>query len=87
MVLRPWQHLRLGYTLRSRKRPEPCRGQKEWQRLPVKYPGTMLLLQDFQPGGPEQLTGADDPRHALQQNGGLADTWYPDDGDSLRRHS
>ena len=31
----------------------------------------------------KQITqsGADDPRHALQKSGGLADLWYMDDGD------
>ena len=43
----------------------------------------MLLLQNFQPGGPEKFTGADDPRHALSENGGLADFWSLDDGDIL----
>ena len=32
---------------------------------------------------PEKLTGADDPRHTLQENGGLADFWCLDDGDIL----
>ena len=36
------------------------------------------------PGGPEKITGADDPRHALQENGGLADFRYLDDGDIFR---
>ena len=30
---------------------------------------------------PEKLTGADDPRHALHGNSGLADFWYLDDSD------
>ena len=29
------------------------------------------------------LTGAHDPRHALQKNGGLVDQWYMDDGDIM----
>ena len=37
----------------------------------------------FQLGGPEKLAGADDSRHVLQTNGGLADFWYMDDGDIL----
>ena len=32
---------------------------------------------------PENFTGADDPWHALQKNGGLADLWYMDRGDVL----
>ena len=31
----------------------------------------------------EKLTGADDPQHALQKNGGLADLWDMDDGDIM----
>ena len=30
--------------------------------------------------GPEKLTGAHDPQHALQKSGGLTDQWYMDDG-------
>ena len=41
----------------------------------------MRKISNFQTGGPEQLTGADVPRHALQENGGLADPWYMSDGD------
>ena len=33
--------------------------------------------------GPKKLTGAHDPRHVLQKNGGLADQWYMDDGDIM----
>ena len=40
-------------------------------------------VQNFQLGGPEKLIGADDPRHAMQENGGLADFWYFDNGDIL----
>ena len=31
--------------------------------------------------GQKELSGAHDPRHALQRNGGLAHQWYMDDGD------
>ena len=31
----------------------------------------------------KKLTGADDPRHALQGKGGLSDLWYMDDGDIM----
>ena len=34
-------------------------------------------------GWPTKLTGADDPPHAPQDNGGLTDQWYVDDGDIL----
>ena len=43
----------------------------------------MILLQDFQPVGPEKFTGANDPWHALKEIGGLADFWFFDDGDIL----
>ena len=35
----------------------------------------MHRIHNFQLGGPDQFIGADDPRHALQENGGLADFW------------
>ena len=38
---------------------------------------------NFQLGGPEKLTGADDPQHALQKNGGSADLWYVHIGDIM----
>ena len=38
---------------------------------------------NFQLGGREKHTGADDPRHVLQKHGGLADLWYMDDFDIL----
>ena len=43
----------------------------------------MQQIQDFQLGGSEKHIGVDDPRCALQENGGLADQWYSDDGDIL----
>ena len=43
----------------------------------------MRETANFQLGGPERPPGADDPRHALQKKGGLADLWYTDDGDIL----
>ena len=43
----------------------------------------MQIVSNFQLDGPDKLTGADDPRHALQENGGLADLWYMDDGDIM----
>ena len=33
----------------------------------------MQRVSNFQLGGPEKISGADDPRHALQENEGLAD--------------
>ena len=43
----------------------------------------MHQIRNFQVGGPGKLVEADDPRHALQENGGLADQWYLDDGDTF----
>ena len=57
--------------------------QEDWQRLQNTRQSTMLVLQNFQPGGPEKNTGADDSRHALQENRGLADFRHRDDGDIL----
>ena len=45
----------------------------------------MQRIQDFQPGGSGKHVGADDPRHALQENRGLTDQWCVDDGDILCR--
>ena len=42
----------------------------------------MQETANFQLGGTERLTVADDPQRALQENGGLADLWYVDDGDT-----
>ena len=43
------------------------------ERLQGEQCGRMHLIQNFRLGGPEQLIGAVDPRHALQENGGPAD--------------
>ena len=43
----------------------------------------MQRIQNFQPRVPEKLIEGDDPRHAIQENGGLADQWYLDGGDIL----
>ena len=53
------------------------------KRLQDEQHSRMQLIHNFQPGGPEKLIGADDPRHAIQENGGLADFCYLDDGDVL----
>ena len=44
---------------------------------------TVQESANFLFGDVEKLTGADDPQHALQKNGGLADLWYMDDGDIM----
>ena len=48
----------------------------DFQRLQAEHAVRMQRISNFQLGGPEKLTGANDPRHALQRNGGLADLWY-----------
>ena len=48
--------------------------------LPSKREAAFLRVSNVQLLGPEKLTGALDPRHALQKNEGLADLWYMDDG-------
>ena len=55
----------------------------EEQRLQAVHATRQQETANFQLGGPEKFTGADDPRHALQKNGDLADLWYMDDGDIL----
>ena len=43
--------------------------QQSWRsaKTPNFFQSTMLLLQNFPTGGSEKLTGADDPRHAVQK--------------------
>ena len=55
----------------------------EEQRLQADHANKMQEVQIFSWCGPEKLTGVDDPRHASQENGGLADLWYTDAGDIL----
>ena len=55
----------------------------EEQRLRADHATRVQESVTFQCGGPEQLSGAHDPQHALQKNGGLADMWYMDDGDIM----
>ena len=45
----------------------------EIQRLQAEHTAKLQRVSNFQLAGPEKLTGADDPRHALRNNGGLAD--------------
>ena len=52
----------------------------EEQRLQADHATRMQESVNFQLGGPEKFTGAHDPQHALQKNGGLADLSYRDDG-------
>ena len=61
----------------------PSRRRAAFQRLQAENAVRMLRIYNFQLGGPKKLTGADDPRNALQENGCLADLWYMDDGDIL----
>ena len=53
------------------------------QRLQADYAARVQESANFQPGGSDLPTGAHDPQHALQKNGGLADQWYMDDGDIM----
>ena len=55
----------------------------EEQRLQAVHATRVEETDNFQLGGPKKLTGADDPQHASQKNGGLADLWYMDDGDIM----
>ena len=49
----------------------------------TKQHSWMQRIRNLQLGSPERVIGTDDPRHALQENGGQADQWYLDDGDIL----
>ena len=54
----------------------------EERRLQADHAARLQESSNFQLRGPEKLlTGAHDPRHALQKSGGLADQWYMYDGD------
>ena len=55
----------------------------EVQRLQGDHAARLPESANFQLGGPEKLTSAHDPQHALQKNGGSADQWYMDDGDIM----
>ena len=59
-------------------RQRSCRGTE--QRLQANHTVRLQESANFQLGGPEKLTGAHDPRHALQKNGGLAAQWCMGDG-------
>ena len=54
-------------------------------RLQHEQHSRMQRIQNFQLEGQEKLIGAGHPRHALPENGGLADQWCLDDGDILCR--
>ena len=55
----------------------------EEQRLQADHAARLQESANFQLGGLAKLTGAHDPRHALQKSGGLADPWHMDDGDVM----
>ena len=55
----------------------------ELQRLQADHAARMQESANFQLGRPEKRTGAHDPRHVLQRNGGPADSCCMDDGDIL----
>ena len=48
----------------------------EKQRIQAEHNSKMQQIQDFPLGVSEKQKGADDPRHALQKNGGLANVWH-----------
>ena len=53
------------------------------ERLQDEQHSRMHRVHNFQFGGLGKLIGADDPRHAPQENGGRADSCYLDGGDIL----
>ena len=77
---------------RMRMAAEQAAGSRPWvcvaddaelQQLRADHATRLQESANIQNGGPEKRTGAHDPRHALQKNGGLADLWYMDDGDTM----
>ena len=54
----------------------------EEQRLHADPAARLQDSANFQLCGPGKLTGAHDPQHTLQKNGGMADQWYVDFGRS-----
>ena len=77
--------LRIGGSRDARKHCRSASGKQpaEEQRLQADHAAKLQESANFQLGGPEKLSGAHDPQHALQKNGGLADQWYMDDGDIM----
>ena len=55
----------------------------EVQRLHEDCAARVQESANFLPGGPDLRTGAHDPQHALQKNGGSATQRYMDDGDIM----
>ena len=53
-----------------------ARDPADAERLQHEQQSRMHRIHSFHLGVPEKLIGADDPRHAQQENGGLADCWY-----------
>ena len=90
-----WSSLALGMVAAETRRRIAARqaeGSLPWigvddpseeQRLQANHAPRVQETTNFQLDGPEKLTGADDPQHALQKNGGVADLWYMDDGDIM----
>ena len=85
----PWSAAGLGDG-GGRNAAAHCRATSGMQ-LPMDWRGRFQAdhatrVQEsgnFQLGGPEKLTRVDAPRHSLQENEGLADLLYMDDGDIL----
>ena len=78
-----WVEARLHVAVQQAAGIAPWVGansDEEVQRLRDTYQSSLHLLHHFQLDGAEKITGAHDRRHALQENGGLADFWYLDDG-------
>ena len=83
-----WQPIHVGASPLSRLRATnlPWIGvddPSETQRLQAEHAAQVENVSNVQLGGSETLTGADDPRHTLQSNGGLVHLWYTDDGEIL----
>ena len=78
-----WKQIREGALPRGHPsldwRERPCRGTGTASRPRGQIAGISKLPAWW----PETHTGAHDPQHALQKNGGLADQRHMDDGDIM----
>ena len=50
-------------------------GDEDARRVQTEFGHGKERLRAFSVGGAEKHTGTDDPRHTLQECGGLADCW------------
>ena len=70
-----WERLQLRHdcVLLNSRPLEPSLGLV---RTTQQTQSRMHGIHNFQRGGPEKFIGTIDPRHALQENGGVGECWY-----------